>query len=69
MYIYFIKAKFASFKKKRPSEKNGKNVHGNVIKKADLSLQLKIRSYKFKLTILSIILTIEPINLVSHGNI
>ena len=31
MYIYFTKAKFASFTKTRPSQKNGKNVHGNIV--------------------------------------
>ena len=36
MYIYYKKAKFTSFTKKRSSQKNGKHVHGNVIHIANL---------------------------------
>ena len=36
MYIYYKKAKFATFTKIHPSQKNGKNIHSNVIHIANL---------------------------------
>ena len=52
-----------------PFSEKWQNNHGNEIHTANLLNSIEDLSYKFKLTILSIIYTIEVINIVSHENI
>ena len=41
-YVHLLqKAKFATFTKIHPSQKNGKNIHGNVIHIANLLTSIK----------------------------